>query len=136
MAGNSVWAVGDAFDANGNATPYALRWNGRRWARVGVPAVAGGYFYSVTAAGHCEVIAVGIDYKGALSGLWNGRRWAVSTNPRITALFSLADDGRRVTWATGVSTQPRSDAWSYQRGLKWFVHTVQVSKAGEIEISF
>jgi hypothetical protein len=103
MARNSVWAVGDAFDAHGNRIPYALRWNGRRWARVGVPAVAGGFFYTVTAAGHGEVIAGGIDDKGALSAVWNGRSWAVSTNPKITALNSLAYDGRQLTWATGGS---------------------------------
>jgi hypothetical protein len=85
------------------AIPYALRWNGRRWARVGVPAVAGGFFYTVTAAGHGEVIAGGIDDKGALPAVWNGRSWAVSTNPKITALNSLVYDGRQLTWATGGS---------------------------------
>ena len=43
VAGNSIWAVGDAFDTHGNRIPYSLRWNGRRWARVGLPAVAGGF---------------------------------------------------------------------------------------------
>jgi hypothetical protein len=57
----------------------------------------------VTAAGHGEVIAGGIDDKGALSAVWNGRSWAVSTNPKITALNSLAYDGRQLTWATGGS---------------------------------
>jgi hypothetical protein len=109
VAGNSVWAVGTASGANGNFTPYALRWNGGRWARVRVPAVAEGGFECVIAVGHGELIAGGEASKGALYGLWNGRRWAVSTNSRIAQINSLAYDGRRVTWAVGsVSTSQQT----------------------------
>jgi hypothetical protein len=97
-------AVGTASDANGHFTPYALRWDGRRWAKVGLPAVAEGQFESVTAVADGELIAVGEDSKGALYGLWNARRWAVGTESRITQLNSVAYDGRRVAWAVGSVT--------------------------------
>jgi hypothetical protein len=109
LAGHKVWAVGSASDANGNWTPYAIRWQGGCWTMMKVPAVAGGQFESVIPFGHGQLMAVGEAIRGALYGLWNGRSWAAATNSKLAQLDAIASDHSHVVWAVGsVTTSPTS----------------------------
>jgi hypothetical protein len=60
---SDVWAVGSASADGGPYLPYALHWNGRRWAVVAVPHPGEGNesweFESVTSIGHGGLVAVG-----------------------------------------------------------------------------
>jgi hypothetical protein len=105
----NVWAVGSASADGGPYLPYALRWNGRRWAVVAVPHPGEGNqswgFESVTSIGHGDLVAVGSAGSAtvgrALYGTWNGRGWSLSTGPHITQLNAVSFDGRNATWAVG-----------------------------------
>ena len=106
---DNVWAVGTDSAAGGPYLPYALHWNGRRWASVSVPHPGEGNeswgFEAVTSTGHGDLIAVGSagsDTVGrALYGRWNGRAWSLSTGPHITQLNAVSPAGRNATWAVG-----------------------------------
>jgi hypothetical protein len=106
---DSVWAVGTDSAAGGPYLPYALHWNGRRWASVSVPHPGEGDeswgFEAVTSIGHGDLIAVGSAGSAtvgrALYGRWNGRAWSLSTGPHITQLNAVSPAGRNATWAVG-----------------------------------
>lgn len=111
---DNVWAVGSASTAGGPYLPYALHWNGPRWAVVPVRHSGEGNasweFESVTSTGHGGLVAVGSDTPAgsvpgrALYGVWNRSRWSLSTGPRITQLNAVSFDGRQAIWAVGSQT--------------------------------
>lgn len=109
---HEVWAVGYVTTASGPDRPYAMRWNGRRWAAVSVPdrgpASDDRDFISVTSLGGGRLAAVGVDNGtaagGALYGIWNGRAWSVSLgrlSQKSTELNAVAYDKRHAIWAVG-----------------------------------
>jgi hypothetical protein len=106
---SNVWAVGTASADGGPYLPYALHWNGRRWAVVAVPHPGEGdeswEFESVTSIGHGGLVAVGSAGSATvgrgLYGTWNGRSWSLSTGPDITQLNAVSFDGRSAIWAVG-----------------------------------
>jgi len=115
MGPDDVWAVGTISADSGAYRPYAMRWNGQRWAPVSVPdrgpASDDRGFQSVTSLGGGRLAAVGSDQGptagGALYGVWNGRAWSVSLGPlsrKSTGLNAVAYDGQHAIWAVGSVT--------------------------------
>jgi hypothetical protein len=116
----NVWAVGSDSAAGGPFLPYALHWNGRRWAVVTVAHPgekdASWEFESVTSTGHGRLVAVGSDTAGqwgrALYGVWNGRRWSLSTGPHITQLNAVSFDRRGgAIWVVGSRSTSSQSFW-------------------------
>jgi hypothetical protein len=112
VSSGNVWAVGSDSAAGGPFRPYALHWNGRRWALVTVAHPgekdASWEFESVASVGHGRLVAVGSDTAAgpgipgrALYGVWNGRTWSLSTGPHITQLNAVSFDRGRAIWAAG-----------------------------------
>lgn len=113
---DNVWAVGTDSADGGAYLPYALHWNGRRWASVAVPHPGEGNeswgFEAVTSIGHGNLVAVGSAGSAtvgrALYGTWNGRRWTLGTAPHIDQLNAISPDGKAI-WAVGsVTTAPQT----------------------------
>ncbi len=115
---HDVWAVGTVTARSGAYRPYAVRWNGRRWAEVSVPGRGpvsdDRQFQSVTSLGGGRLAAVGTDQGsaggGALYGIWNGRAWSVRLGPlsrKSTDLNAVAYDGKHAVWAVGSATLTR-----------------------------
>jgi hypothetical protein len=107
-----VWAVGVyALTSGGLRRPYALHWNGQKWALVKVPNPGPKgderNLTSVTVGSGGQVTAVGYDpgspthLGNALYANWRDGHWTVTNGTENgTALFAVSAAGR-ATWAAG-----------------------------------
>lgn len=118
----SAWAFG-RISSDGGDEPLAVRWNGRSWARVALPAGAGKGIRFADASGPRNVWAfsggyAGIDPVYALR--WNGRSWTVAHRwPHQVVLDDAEVIGPRDVWAFGSYTNLLGDrAWHYD-GRRW-----------------
>jgi hypothetical protein len=93
----TVWAVGQATDTSGQASPVAFRWNGTSWVAPGTPPVGtNSVFYGVAAASTKALMAVGwsTDTDGVqhtfTESLRNGS-WTVMPSPDAGGASRLMD---------------------------------------------
>jgi hypothetical protein len=85
LAGNDVWAVGQAFDLRNGYSTLAMHYDGVRWRAVRTPSPGGGEYYSnilngVHALAPDDAWAVGVAEQ-AMTLHWDGRRWREVANP-------------------------------------------------------
>ena len=108
---DDAWAVGLVGPGPGvpsPTSPLIEHWNGRAWARVPSPNVAGGYneLNGVTATAQGNAWAAGetglTDHDATLIEHWDGRAWTVVASP-------TPDGDAQVL---GVSATRRTDAWA------------------------
>lgn len=109
LGADDIWAVGGV-NSKGPDRPYALHWDGKKWAAVTTPDIADGRLRAVGRAGDGALWAVG--GKGAVSVAlrWNGQqsRWEQNADPGVVV--------------RGFSTVPQSaDLW-----------TVGIAKRGDL----
>lgn len=125
VSANDIWA-GIIYTGTGSGTARLVRWNGRRWNAVKLPASFGGRRFApcaVYARSASDVWAGGSVPSGAsgtASGLahWNGRRWATVILDADTALepSGIAADGTGGMWILpGLSSTPWK-LWHYTGG--------------------
>jgi len=109
---NDAWAVGafDRLDQSQQTKTLALRWNGRKWAKVASPNPdpLNNWLYAVDAASSTEVWAVGS--QGGVDGLtlterWDGAAWSVVPGANVdgagNSLRGVAAVGPGDIWAVG-----------------------------------
>ncbi|MFF3248170.1 hypothetical protein ACFYWY_31615 [Streptomyces sp. NPDC002870] len=106
LAADDIWAVGGV-DSKGSERPYALHWDGKKWAAVTTPGVADGRLRAVGRAGDGVLWAVG--GKGAVSVAlrWNGQqsRWEQSADPGVVVRgFSTVPQSADL-WTVGIAKQ-------------------------------
>lgn len=141
-----AWAVGSAYIGNGaTEQPLTEHWNGRGWARVPAPGVAGSQYSSLlSVAVHSagDAWAVGEAEKpGAVSPFiehWDGHRWRlvpvpdVGPNVALTGV-TVAADGQ--AWAVGTpwenSRRPLVLHWT---GHAWAAATTPEA-SGDVTVS-
>jgi hypothetical protein len=142
---SQAWAVG----RYGDSEPLAMRFDGRRWSEVPLPAPAGQVqLLSVSARSASDAWAVG-SYIGEQAQLgrtlamhWNGTEWSVvpSPNPQFMArhdsakLWDVVALGRDDVWAVGsVSTEGATPSTStlamHWDGTSWKIVPTEALEA-------
>jgi hypothetical protein len=121
---HDLWAVG--YRSSGKHFLHRAlieRWNGRRWASVPSPRIAGpgNELKSVASASSTDVWAVG--HRDVPSGrrsrtlieLWDGKRWKIVSSPNVTTgrndLEAVAVIDSKDVWAVGGSIGALTGDW-------------------------
>jgi hypothetical protein len=122
IARRDAWAVG-----LGNEGALMLRWNGRRWPLVAMPAGLDASLWGVSASASNNVWAVGTDRSGWLVLHWDGRRWRRVAPPSfpssefsyLRGVLTFAPDD---VWIAGDSPDvDEAGALAHWNGSKWRV---------------
>ena len=128
LSRTNAWAFG-SISAGNKQVPYNVRFNGRSWRRVPLPAYPG----PVSALSPADMWAVGSTAASLRSGTavwkvlhWNGRSWRTMSWPKIqvrsgsTAYpWGIAAAGPRALWAEAVIQKRGDPAPTGIRLLRW-----------------
>lgn len=153
----NCWAVGVYGSGSGTLHNEALRWNGTKWSKVGVPSGGGAgaavsELTDVACPTSASCLAVGVAANVAGAELnevvrWNGTKWSAVAgvpDPGTTAaaavnvLFSITCPSTTNCWAAGgyVSYDSARDAWTqilHWNGKSWTTSRVpQVGIASSV----
>jgi len=117
----NAWAVGNEATTGGGSGPALIvHWNGRRWARVQLPATVARDVAEVSGVAATSSTNAWIVSLWRILH-WNGRRWNVAS-PAIGlryALSSVAATSPKDVWAVGNGLSRNVAVLLHWNGLRW-----------------
>jgi len=113
VSSNDVWAAGGVRvtgpDGSTSQQPFAMHWNGTRWAQVATPApatISAAFAFSgIAAVSQNDVWGVGTNAGRAFIEHWDGSSWSTAGIPTLGAsgnsLSAIVRSGTNSMWAVG-----------------------------------